>query len=163
MDPFGKPTHVKRLRPDHLKMIQLHWQGRDNSEIASALGFTPQQVSNVLNSPLARSLLDQLQNSTLDSMGEVNAELQLAAPIAAERLIHQLHSPNEVIANRAANQILDRAHGTPLKRVQVQATSQIDKRYEGKTEAEIRQAMLDELGSLGIIEQQLGPDGKPLN
>lgn len=157
---MDKPNHLKRLRPIHCKMIELYWNGFTREEIASAVGYTMQQVTNTLNSPEALKLLDQLQTNTLDSMGEVNARFQLAADAAAERLVSQLHSANEHIVHKAANAILDRAHGMPVRRVQVSNSTLVEQRYEGKSDDDIRASLAQELG---IPFDGNGPDGRPLS
>jgi len=140
-------------------MIRLHWHGLSNLEIAAKLGYTPQEVSNILNAPEALAILGEMRNLAIDTMGEVAAELQAVAPIALSRKIDLLGSSDDRVANTAATDLLHMAGHAPVKRLQVSQPTSAELKYEGLNEAELREKLLEELGG----RPGLGPDGKRLN
>lgn len=142
--------HVKRLRPAHILMIRLARDGNTNVEIAAQTGYSVQQVSNVLNSPEVQAVLQQLQESMLDSMAEVAQEIQLAAPLAIKRKVDLLFSGDDRVASGAATDLLHMAGHAPVKRVQVTGATAVEKKYEGLSDADMKRKLLEELeGDLG--------------
>ena len=55
-------TQVKRLSTRHYEIIRLHFLGKKDVEIASAVGITPQAIACILRSPLAQNELAQMQS-----------------------------------------------------------------------------------------------------
>lgn len=137
-------------------MIRLHWAGESNIDIGAKIGYTEQQVSNIINSPEAKAILAELSANALDSMDEVAQELQLVAPIALKRKIDMLYCGDDRVADKAATDLLHMAGHAPTKRVQVTGQSVVEKEFEGLSPEEIRQKILNEVDGNG-------PDGRPLS
>jgi hypothetical protein len=75
VQPSGRRYSVKRVNQRHHLMIRLMMLGLGNKEIATQLGVTPQNVSDVRNSPLVQEKLAFLQTKadvrTLDVMDDL--------------------------------------------------------------------------------------------
>jgi predicted transcriptional regulator len=134
----------------------MFWEGRTYVEIASELGYTNQQVMNVIHDPSSKEILAQLQDGAMDSMEEVHARLNEAAPRILNRKIQLAMSPDEQVANRACTDLLHMAGHMPVKRVRIEQETSIDEKYKGLTEDEIKAQVLNQLTGRG-------PDGKILN
>lgn len=155
--PFAL-TSMKRLKPAHVQMIRLFWHGQTYVEIAAQLGYTPQQVMNVLHTEDAREILAQLQGSALDSADEVQQEIALVMPAVVKRKIDiGLYSQDERVANQALTDIMHMGGHSPVKRIQLDRTSEVQKKYADKTEEELRKMISDGL------DDDTGPDGRPLS
>lgn len=144
-------------------MIQRFWRGEKIIDIARALGYTEVQVGNIVRSAESQEILQQLQDATLDSMEEVATELQLAAPLAVKKKIDLMSCGDSAVENRAATDVLHMAGHAPVRRVQVSRSESIAKRYEDKTEDELRAMLASELGLTEPPPSPVGPDGRPLN
>jgi hypothetical protein len=142
-------------------MIRMHWAGDSNVDIAAKLGYTEQMVSNVLNSPESKEILAELKGETLDTMAEVQQEIALAAPLAIKRKIDLMYSGDDRVANSAATDILHMNGHAPVKRVQIDRGTAIEKKYEALNEDELRHQLEVELGLR--VAPGTGPDGRPLN
>ena len=149
-------SNPMKLRPAHIAFIRLSWAGHTHREIADLTGYTPQRVMDVLKSPEAQSILDQLKANALDTVDDVQQELVASGPEAAAVLQKQLYSGDEKIAQSAAVHVLHMTGHSPVKRVTVSKTSEVQKKYEDMTEDEIQNQLLGSLAGNG-------PDGRPLN
>ena len=137
----------KRLKPLHLQMIRLRWLGYDNIEIAQRTGYSPSQIGTILNSPDSRSIFEELQAQVLDTTSEVAQELQLGAPLAAKRLVDLMVSGDDRVAFVAAKEVLHMAGHAPVKRIAIAQVTRVEKEYDGLTEGQIRQKLLEDLSN----------------
>lgn len=152
---------VKRLKPAHLLVIRLFWAGETYVDIAQKTGYTPQHVMNIVKSDEAQEILQQLQNTSLDSMDEIHEALNDAAPeILSEQIRLALRSPDERIRATVGRELLHMAGHAPVKRVTLDRASDVHKKYEGLTEEQLRDKLINELGGVG---GSVGPDGRPLS
>lgn len=100
---------IKRQKPEHLVMLYMKAEGRQNKEIAEAMGCSAVTVANVLKQAWARK---QLKEIIANAGGnQVVALFKGAAADAAQLLIDQMESEDERVAQSAADKILDRAFG----------------------------------------------------
>jgi hypothetical protein len=128
----------KRLKPAHLQVIRLHWMGKDNTEIAAITGYTPQQVSNVINCEDAQKIIEGLNADAIDTMREVQCELQLSAPLYLNNLHEMAFSCADLRVKANINiALLGMAGHVPIKRVVVQDQTVLQKQYEGMSEEDI--------------------------
>lgn len=105
---FGKPKWVpKRWEIWHEQVVALSCIGKSNTEIASHFGYTPQHISNILNTPEAslvrRRLLDNLRERIDTS---IPAKLDMIALKAVERLDSLIN--NDEIYERSPFAVVDR-------------------------------------------------------
>ena len=154
----------KKLRPAHLQIIRLHWQGVDangepltNAAIAMLTGYSPQTVSNVIASDEAQEILAGLQSEVIDTMAQVQNEAQFAAPLIWDNVYKLAFSASDERVKLHANlACLGIAGHVPIKRVVVERESALAKKYEDMSEEEIRSYIAGELAPGN------GPDGKIL-
>lgn len=154
----GNSYSPKKLKPAHILMIRMFCDGLTYVEIGANTGYTPQQVMNVLASADAQEIISQLNDKLLDSAEEIQDRLNEVAPLVLNKKIqHALASPDPAVSNRACTDLLNMAGHMPVQRISVQPADPLAKKYEGLSEAELRQKLLHP-GAVGT-----GPDGKPLN
>jgi hypothetical protein len=134
-------------------------EGKSNLEIAQAMDYTPQQISNILNSQQAQVLIDAINHETVDTMGEVISMAQSHAPWLMEELIKEaVASPDAGIRHKAKVAALGIAgHNARGLNVNIRQGTQITP-YDGKSEEEIRRMIYEGDTS----KSGMGPDGKPL-
>ena len=117
---MSEATHIQRLLPRHFKILDMAASGvRDRGEIASALGVTPQTISNVLNAPIAQDELARRRRSMERSSDEASAlvamqareRLERASPEAAQVHVDLLTDDDPSVRQRSAEAILNRVLG----------------------------------------------------
>ena len=136
----------RKFRPDHIRTIRLYWQGYTAGEIATFIGASEQHVRLIINSDEGQSMLAALKNHTINSMDEIQDEMQLAAPLAArEKIRLALEAQDERVRNIACTDILAIAGHSPVKRVSVERTDKVGEDVENLTEDQIRERILADL------------------
>lgn len=109
--PQGKSPKIQYLRPHHRSMARMMvQQGLTPTQLATAFGFSPAQISIITNSPLFQVELRRLEDMADLGMVDVGAELKALQPRALEVLSEDLHKPgiDPKIRNNTALEILDR-------------------------------------------------------
>lgn len=148
----------KRLKPAHLDMVTLHLSGESNGDIAIKLGYTAQQVSNILNSPEVVEMLQLLKDETINTMAQVQAEAQLYAPeILRKKIDYALRGDDARVRNTAQTEILNIAGHVPVRHITVESKSQVVEKYKDKSEDELRAMIRGEPSPIAK-----GPDGRLL-
>jgi hypothetical protein len=148
----------KKLRPGHLIIIRLHWQGESNTDIAMLTGVTPQTVSNIINSEEAQSILAGLQSDVMDTMAQVQTDAQFMAPKLFDNIIKMAESATDERVRLHANLAgIGIAGHVPIKRMIVERESALQKKFEDMSEDEIRNSIAGDIGS-----SAKGPDGNIL-
>lgn len=151
------PYSPKRLRPAHLDMVTLHLAGDSNTDIATKLGYTPQQVSNILNSPEVLEILTALKDETLNTMTQVQAEAQLYAPeILRRKINYALHGSDDRVRNTAQTEILHIAGHVPVKHIVVNDHNTTLEKFKNQSDEELRKFVN------GSNPNSIGPDGRLL-
>lgn len=146
----------KRLRPAHLEMVTFHLAGESNQDIAIRLGYTAQQVSNILNSPEVLEIIEALKAETLNTISQVQVEAQLYAPeILRRKIDYALHGTDDRVRNNAQTEILNIAGHVPVRHITVESRSAIQEKYKDKTDDDLRAFVT------GATSDK-GPDGKLL-
>lgn len=97
----------QKLNARHREMIRLHALGYKGVQIANILGITPQNVYDTLNSPLAQSFLQEIEDARNGSVQDVRERLQEMSPIAAETMLDLLNSDSERNRFKAAKTVLE--------------------------------------------------------
>lgn len=146
----------KRLRPVHLEMVTLHLAGDSNVDIGNKLGYTAQQVSNILNCPEVVEILQCLKDESINTMSQVQAEAQMYAPEMLRRKIdYAMHGTDDRVRNLAQTEVLNLAGHVPVRHISVENKNTILEKYKDKTEEELRAIVT------GAVPDR-GPDGKLL-
>lgn len=139
-------------------MVTLHLAGESNTDIANKLGYTAQQVSNILGCQDVREILAALNDETISTIGQVQAEAQLYAPeILRRKIDYALKGDDARVRNTAQTEILHIAGHVPIRRVSIEEKSSINEKYKDKSEDELRAMIKGEPPPSGI-----GPDGRLL-
>lgn len=127
-------------------MLRLHWQGESNTDIAMLTGYTPQQVSNIINSEEAQGILAALQAEALDTMSQVQTEAQFMAPKLFDNVVKLAEAAGDERVRLHANlAALGIAGHVPVKRVVVERENMLHKKFEDMTEDEIRRDIAGDL------------------
>ncbi len=74
--------NVQALWEKHHEIVRQVVMGRNNTDIASAIGCTPQTVSNVRNSPIAKEEIDRLSAGRDEAAVNIAQRIEDFAPIA---------------------------------------------------------------------------------
>lgn len=77
---------IKSLWQNHEQMLRLVALGHSNEHIAQVCGVTPQTISNVRNSPVAKGKLAQLRESLDQEAIDIGARITEFAPTALKLL-----------------------------------------------------------------------------
>ena len=104
------PT-ITFLMPHHRSMARCMCGGATPGELATGFGFTPTQITKIINSPAYRTYLAHLEGGAEDSAIDVRADLKRMSERAVEVLDEQLNKPGieSKIQQKAAFGVLDRA------------------------------------------------------
>lgn len=129
----------------HLHVVKLHWEGLSNTEIANRLRKSDSWVSTILSSPEAAEIYKRIENRVLDTTTQVQTILQSAAPMALNRKIDLMFSANDSVANKAAQEILELSGHVATRQVEIRRADHIEEEFRGKSEAEIRNEILQSL------------------
>jgi len=153
---------TKRLQPAQVALIRLFWEGDSMATIAIKTGLPEHEIESLLTSDSAQAILQQLNDQTFDSMGDIEAAIQLGAVKAVKRKLDLIDSIDERVANSAATDILHMAGHAPVKRVRLERQSPTERKYANMTDDEIQLEIAQRLG-LPAPGDANGPDGRPLN
>lgn len=128
--PSGnRQKNIKRMHEGHHQMVRLMLLGMGNKEIASRLGVTPQNVSDVRNSPIVRERLALLSSAADAETVDLRAETIRIAGSSVKFL-------------EEVQEGIDRGEGAPLHlRVKV-AESFMDRAVPKKVTGEFLHAHL---------------------
>lgn len=76
--------NIQSLWERHHNAIRLIALGHGNKEIAEVLEVTPQTISNIRNSPIAKSRIEQFREMLDAETLDINRRIQEFAPVALE-------------------------------------------------------------------------------
>ena len=95
--------NVQALWEKHHEILRQVVLGRTNVDIADEIGCTPQTVSNLRNSPLAKQEIDRLSNGRDEAAMSIARRIEEFAPIALDLIenIVRGRDPTASIALRA--------------------------------------------------------------
>lgn len=149
----------RKFKPDHIRIVRLCWQGYTHAEIANFLGMSNAHVTLVLACDESQAMLAELRRHSINSMDEVQDEMQLVAPLAArEKIRLALEANDERVRNIACSDILAIAGHSPVKRVSVERGDVEKEDISMLSEDEIRSRILAD-----IVGPQAAPKGTLLN
>lgn len=98
--------NIKSLWSNHEQMLRMVALGHSNEYIAEVTGVTPQTVSNVRNSPVAKPTLERFRGQLDSEAVDIGARIQEFAPKALEVLegiiTGEIESPVAVRAKYAS-------------------------------------------------------------
>jgi len=127
-------------------VLRLYYQGHTNAEIAAITGFSDQHVTDIINTDSSKEILGRFQDKTIETILDVQSDAQAIAPaIFEEKIRLALGAKSEQVRNNACSDILAIAGHKPIDRVSLAMDRPDKDPYEGKSEAEIREAIISEL------------------
>lgn len=122
--PKKKGWQVAQMWDNHHEIARRVVLGQNNQEIAEALNVTPQQVSNVRNSPVVQDKIIIMRAARDAGSIDLAKEIADLAPIALQRVREALETGavlgRELSGSaimKEANSIVDREIGKPTQRV----------------------------------------------
>lgn len=131
----------KKITPKQLRVITLWFNRMSNQDIATETGYTPQQVSNLINTEWAQEILGKLQEQTLDTIMDVQTEAQAVAPMIMQETIRlALHGVAEPTRTANCKTILEIAGHRPVTRIDMNAHMDARTKYDQMTDEELRAA-----------------------
>jgi len=130
-----------------LRLVHLESQGFTRVEIAVQTGFPMTTVNSLLASPEATYIRKQLEARAIDTIQEVQADAQIAAPVMFKVMQDIALDDNEKGPTRlaAAKAVLEMAGHAPVKTVEIRRPNPLDSDYHNKTEDEIRKEIFEGL------------------
>lgn len=108
---------IQKLKENHQRIIDMVLDGMGNKEIAEKLGMTPTGVGLIRRSPVFQGELERRSNSIQEKIEaevvqtrvDAGTRITEAATRAAEVQIELLDSESEIVRQKSAMDILDRA------------------------------------------------------
>ena len=108
---------IQRVQSQHREIIRLKISGFKNCEIAEAVGMTQSHISQVLNSPLVKERIEQIQAAADLQAVDVLTDIKNMAPEAVSLLYDIMKDDDKLRESRlsvttrmkAASEILDRS------------------------------------------------------
>lgn len=117
--PAKRSTTLQSLKQRHYEMISLHVIGAKNVDIAEALNVTAQNVSDVLNSPLAQRRIRAIRQERDSNYSDIQKRIQEIQPLAVDIMEQAMVSEEVPWSTRksAAKDMLEMGgHKAPDKR-----------------------------------------------
>ena len=110
----GLTPTIGQLWPHHRHMARMFAEGATPGEVAVVTGFTPGQVTRILNSPLFEAEIMRLESMAELETTNVNGELKRMARRAVEILDENMNADDNSAVSRelktkSAFDVLDRA------------------------------------------------------
>jgi hypothetical protein len=124
--PNDRKYKIEALWDRHHEMVRLILLGRGNKEIAERLSVTPQNVSDVRNSPIVRDRLSVLQAARDASTVDIARIIQEEAP-GCIALLKDVRAGREEanigLRVQVAQDLLDRAGHGAIRKTQAEIVS----------------------------------------
>lgn len=110
-----KPWQPESWVPRHNLVVQLHALGFPNKEIAEITNYTESRVSQIINDPRAKLVVQETLETISGNITDLHTRLKVHAVEALDEIVTELrHSRDERIRQKAAFGLLDRAGYTPV-------------------------------------------------
>ena len=110
----SQPMHAKQLKSinsKHRIMMNRLMLGDKATDIAKDLHMSDSTFSVIRNSPLFKAELDRMQRvaryNIINTANEVSEIINVAAPLAARKVVELVDHENENVALRAAEKVID--------------------------------------------------------
>jgi hypothetical protein len=103
---FRKPWRPNKWHPVYERVVALAAAGLKNTEIAEAMGYTPQHVSNILRTPEANRISNNMRERSQKTMAD---DLQLITEAAIKNVKHVIVDNAETYQLEAPFKLLDRS------------------------------------------------------
>ncbi len=112
-----RPWEPDRWSPRHALAARLKGAGLKNNEIALAMGWTENKVAITVNDARAVPFIQEAAQNLADGVLDLNLRLKAHSEEALNTIVDQMrNAEREVIRQKAAFGILDRAGYTPIQK-----------------------------------------------
>jgi len=116
---------VKQLWDSHHEIVRRIALGENNQQVAEAMGITPQTVSNIRNSPLAREKVEELKGSMDEKVKQIFERIQGLQHLALDTLEKVItgqmdEDPMPALKTKAATTVLAMGGNGPIQKAQTQ-------------------------------------------
>lgn len=121
-------TTLQKLWDHHLEVVRLAACGVRPAKIAEIVGMTPQQIANILNSPIARERIEALQAAGDVAAVEASSIILKTQIEAAELLLDVMRDDGIPKLGRAkvAQDWLDRGGNGAIKKMDITSRKGLD-------------------------------------
>jgi len=131
-----------------LRLVMLEMQGFDLAYITSLTNYASSTISTILASPEAINIRREIQARVIDTVAEIQTDLQAIAPtLLQEKIQLALTAKSENVRNNALTGLLELAGHVPVKQVEIRRATLIEEEYKDKTEEAIKAEIMDGLGA----------------
>lgn len=131
---------LKELKAHHRDIVRMAFEGYKPNEIAAVKNITPESVRGVLKDPLAKAVMEKMQDKSDEGVVDVRkrlVEMNAKALNVIERTMDDETAPHNV-SLKAALEVLDRTgHAAP------KATNHMHMHITASELAEIKQRIQD--------------------
>lgn len=135
-DIANRKYTAKYLWDNYRQIARMIAAGLKNIEIAAETGLTPQQISNIRNSPIVREWIEFLQDEMDKDQLETSRRIRELAPTAVETLKEVMEDKSGLGSDRrqAATALLDRGGFGPVRTVKSDEGNLTTEEVEGMVE-----------------------------
>ena len=171
--PIGERKYmIKTIHARHHEIARRIALGQENVEIANALRITPQNVSDVRNSPLMLSLIKLLQDSSDQKVADTTKRINSMLPKILDRfegiIEDQMAKDTDVIT--LGKDLLDRGGYSPTRKIlhghlTAEDLREIKQRAKavGIVVEETNEALVEEIEEACIAEVEAKPQEEEEN
>jgi len=119
---------VAEMWEKHHEIARFILLGMNNVDVAERIGCTPQQVSNVRNSPVVQDKLSIMKAARDSDCIDLSKEIMALAPVALKRVKEAITTGKVMDKEVSASQILKESNGI-LDREMGKAIQRVDSRH----------------------------------
>lgn len=140
----------RKLKPTHLEVLRLHFQGLSNVEIANITSLSDSTIQAITTSQDAEEILNDIQSHSLDTIRDIATDAQAIAPrIFEEQVRLSLHAKDERVRVTSGMNVLAIAGHLPIRRFVVQQEDPRGREFDKMSEEEIKKSILADLTPSG--------------
>jgi len=138
------------INPRHLIVFRLHLKGLSNTEIASTLGYTPQNISLILNSTNMAEVCEELKEDILRATyDDVQKTIDAVGPLLVEEKIRlALTAKDERVRSISCTEMLNMGGHKPITHVVVEETHHEHVKLSELDEKELRDRVRTAIGDI---------------
>jgi len=131
------------IRPRHREIARRLVAGQTQAEICWAIGMTEARMSIIVNSPLFKIILKELEEDRDSNAVDIAKDLREMSPVALDVVERTMYKgKSERLRFKAAESILDRAGYGPVNKTTLDVKGAIDV-HHGMSEEELKSMILE--------------------
>ena len=131
------------IRPRHREIARRLISGQTQAEICDGIGMTEYRMSIIVNSPLFKIMLKQLEDERDANAVDIGRDLREISPVALDVIERTMYkAKSEKLRFEAAESILDRAGHGAINRTTLDVKGSIDV-HQGMTSEELKAMIME--------------------